>query len=330
MILLTGATGFAGRHIAESLLATGKQIRLFVRNQEAANHIFGNHPQISIAEGELSDVLSIESALEGISSVIHAAAVVSFWKKRRREMTEVNVRGTANLINMCLLRDPMPKFVHVSSIAALGRRKDTDLIDEASSWTDSRMNTHYAKTKYLAELEVQRGVLEGLPSVIANPGVIIGAGDWNQNTPQLFRIVDKGLRWYRGGMNGFVGAKDVARGLIELMKSEFNSGERFILVSENMSYKELLAQIAKSLMRRPPQRKAPPGLTRWIGIGSEWLAGMTGREPLISRETSRFTGNPFRYKGDKIANLTDFRYTPMAEVISAAAAEFRKSEERKN
>lgn len=323
MILVTGATGFLGYHIVKLLHEMGKPVRVFVRDEDAARKRLGEFNGIEYAVGELFDVLAIEKALEGVEAVIHGAAVVSFWKKRFAEMKEVNVRGTANLVNMCLLQDPMPKFVHVSSIAALGKHPDSDIIDEKTSWNESKKNSRYSVSKHLAELEAQRGMIEGLPTVIVNPGVIIGPGDWSRNTPKLFKMIDNGLKWYRGGSTGFVGVGDVAKAIAELLESDFEKGERFILVAENLSYREFLSMVARKLDKRPPSRKAPRVVARSMGILNEFLASITGKEPLITKESTRFPSRPLRFNGDKIVGQTSFRYSSMESVIAETAEAFK-------
>src|SRR5262245_35561841 len=122
MIFLTGATGFLGRHILHQLLAEGQQVRALVRNPEKAN--LPASPLLELCEGDVRDVLSLEKAMDGAEYAIHSAALVSFWKRRREEMTSINVDGTANVVN-CALDAKVKKLVHISSVAALGRTKST-------------------------------------------------------------------------------------------------------------------------------------------------------------------------------------------------------------
>ncbi|MEM7041125.1 MAG: NAD-dependent epimerase/dehydratase family protein, partial [Bacteroidota bacterium] len=233
MILLTGGTGFLGRFIVDELLTHGHQVRLLARSPEKVQAREG----VEIVEGDLRDQLALERAMDGVTHVIHAAAMVSFWSRKRDEMFEINAKGTALLVDLALEAN-VEKFVQISSVSALGRRKNSGPIDESAKWIKSKLNTNYGRSKYLAELEVLRGVQEGLNAVMCNPGIIIGPGDWDQGPPKMFKMIHKGLRYYNPGITGFVPAVDVARATRLLMGSEFVNGERFVLVSDSIPYKD--------------------------------------------------------------------------------------------
>jgi dihydroflavonol-4-reductase len=319
MILLTGGTGFLGQYILQALLHKGEKVRLLVRNPAKIKPLAG----VELVEGDVLDIVSLEKAFEDVDKVIHAAAVVSFWPRRRAEMLEINVQGTANMVDFALEAN-VQKFVHVSSIAALGRVANAPKIDETSKWLNSKINSAYGRSKYLAEMEVHRGVEEGLKAVICNPGIIVGAGHWDTGSPKLFSSVYQGLKFYTAGQTGFVSVEDVARACILLMDSDLTHGERFVLVGENILYKEFFQMVAQNLKVKAPSIAPPAFVARMAGRLSEMYGNITNKEPLITRETTRSAGHIFNYDGSKITRALGFQYTPMTQCIAETAAQFLK------
>jgi len=327
MILLTGATGFLGRHIVDELLAEGYDLRLLIRDPQHRKLPW--KAMVEIVEGNVLDIESIDRAMAGIETVIHAAAEVSYWKRRHTPMYQVNVQGTANLVNACL-EHHTKKLIHLSSIASLGKKKGDDLINEETLWTKDKSHSYYALTKHKAEREVYRGIAEGLEAVIINPGVVIGpAHDWHKNTGKIFSIVDKGLKFANKGVSGFVGVKDVARMVSILLREEVINGSKYILVSENMSQKELLTRIADALDKPAPKYILPAWLTLLVGYLSQFWANLSGKEPIITPETMRSAISRSFYDGSKATQL-GLTYTPMKEVIDHTAQAYTYSQELHN
>ncbi len=321
LVLVTGGTGFLGRYIIERLKYDRLQIRVLARNK--------NHPQlapyqnqIEVVEGDLLDELSLEKAFEGVTHVIHSGAVVSFAKKDKDHMKLVNQYGTANIVNYCLANS-VKKLVHVSSIAALGRAaSDLEFMSEKTKWTESKLNTAYAVSKRLSELEIFRGVEEGLNAVIVNPSMILGAGDWDQGTARFFKMVNKGLKYYPTGSNGFVGAMDVAEACRRLLEAKDVAGKRFVLSAENLSYKELIEMIAFCLNKSNPITPVPAWLAKTAGTLSEFWAKIAGGTPLLTYETAITSSNNYKYDGSLFANTFDYPYTPIKEIISIVSKQF--------
>jgi nucleoside-diphosphate-sugar epimerase len=329
MILITGGTGFLGRFIVDECLRNGEQVRILARNPaKVASRVVENPlwRGVDIAEGDLLDHAQLDQAMKGVDRVIHAAAVVSFWPRRYEEMREVNVTGTELLIDVCL-ENNVSKILHVSSIAALGRTIVGGVITEKAKWSKSKLNTQYGRSKYLAELQIYRGVEEGLKATICNPGLILGAGNpqsggWTSGTPRLFNTVYKGLRYYNPGATGIVAAEDVARGIYGLLQSDFNLGERFIMVAENIAYKQLFERIASGLKVKPPRTVPPAWL---VGMAARFLTikgNLRNKEPLITPETARISRHQSLYDGSKITQSIDFQYSDMEKVIEETAQKF--------
>lgn len=321
MILLTGATGFLGEYILRELLEAKYEVRTLVRNPE--NRQLPWRSMVDIAEGDILDILSLEKAMEGVEAVIHAAAYVSFWRKKRDLVREVNVQGTANLVNYALKQENPPKFIHVSSVAGIGRSRK-GMNTEDTEWKIKDAASTYAISKKESEYEVYRGIGEGLHGIILNPGLILGpTRDWNSGTGKIFTQVDKGLPFYKKASTGIVGVKDVARACRMMLEKEIEAGKRFILVSENWSYHHLLGEIAQALGKKAPAIRIPGTLALLGGRVVEFLANFGEEEPGITFASMKSSNSEDHYDGSRIDQL-GFSYTPIEEVIREAAAAFKK------
>ena len=279
-ILITGATGLAGSATARRFLAEGHTVAALHRPGSDRSLLRDLESQIDWREGDILDILSLEKALTDMDYVVHAAAVVSFVPRDEKAMYKVNVEGTANVVNACLKKG-VRKLCHVSSVAALGRPDPriietgaTIVIDETQRWTDSPNNSAYAKSKYLAEVEVWRGIAEGLSAVIVNPSLILGEGDWQKSSTQLFKYVYDGKPFYTEGTVNYVDVRDIAEAIFELTLSEIDN-ERFILERwDGHVSRTLRLSIAKGFDKKPPHIKVGPGLAGviWRVRGGALLA----------------------------------------------------------
>ena len=241
--------------------------------------------QVEWVEGDILDVSFLEEAMNGVTHVYHAAAMVSFAPEDVEMMMKVNINGTANIVNASLA-EGIEKMVHVSSISSLGRFEHQPHITEKSSWQTSKLNTNYAISKFNSECEVWRGMEEGLSAVIVNPSVILGSGYWNSGSCALFKKIWDGLKYYPTGATGFIDVRDVARAIVELMESNIHS-ERFILNAENKSFRDFFTKVAKHLDKKAPSIAVTP-LLRALAWRGEWLrAKITGVRPIVTRETVR-------------------------------------------
>lgn len=319
-ILVTGATGFLGRFIVDRLTRENFLVKALIRNPK--HHAIQDwNKNVEVVKGDILDVPSLEDAIEGVTHVVHAAATVAFLKKDHSLMKRVNEQGTANVVNICLEKG-IKRLVHVSSVAALGRTENAGLITEKNKWQDSPLNTIYAKTKYLAEKQVYRGIEEGLYAVICNPSMIMGYGDWHSGTPKLFTMIYKGYPFYPKGSNGFVGAVDVAEAIRLLLDAPDVCGERFILSQANLTYKKLFDLIAFALNKKAPFIRISPILSKCYGSVSEFFGNLFGHEPLVSYETAMTSSQHFAYDGSKITQQLEFHYTSIETIIRETAALF--------
>ena len=320
MILITGASGLVGSHLLTQLVRNGKKVRAIYRS--VIPDIDGAD-KVEWMAADILDVVTLEEVMQGVEQVYHCAAVVSFNPRKKAMMYKVNVEGTANVVNACLVAK-VQKLVFVSSVAALGRIRENTTINENMNWSEETSNSEYGKTKYLAELEVWRGIGEGLESVIVNPVIILGAGNWTKGSSELFKSAYDEFPWYTEGTGGFVDVKDVIRAMILLMETKTVSSERFILSGANLSYKELFTRIAICFHKKPPHKKVTPLLAALVWRWEAVKGLITGKDPLLTKETARTAAAKVSFDNRKLQRFfLNFEYTPLEQSLERICRELQ-------
>jgi nucleoside-diphosphate-sugar epimerase len=316
MNFVTGASGLVGSHLITSLLEKGEQVRALYRNTIPDCK---DADKVDWVCGDLLDVSSLHSAMKDITHVYHCAAIVSFSPKQAHAMLKANIEGTANLVNVCLAHQ-IVKLVYVSSVAALGRIRENVAIDETMNWTPETSNSVYGKSKYFAELEVWRGMGEGLQVAIVNPVIILGAGDWNKGSSEIFKSAYNQFPWFTKGVSGFVDVLDVVDAMQRLMHSDIN-GERFIISAENVPYQEIYNLIAKAFNKRPPYKFVTPFLAAIVWRIEALKSFFTGKTPLLTKETAGTAQAVVNFNNVKFLNaFPTFRYRKKEETIQRVCA----------
>jgi len=314
-ILVTGGTGFLGAYIIKELISRNYPVRAIRRTNKLPFFI----PAAALArvewvDGDILDTCSLEEAMEDVRAVVHAAAKVSFSPADREELYKTNIIGTANVVNAALERK-IEKLIYVSSVAALGRSMNGATINEGSQWEKINLNTNYAKSKYHAEMEVWRGIGEGLSAVVVNPSTILGYGDWNNSSCAIFKNVYNQFPWYTNGINGFVDVEDIAKVVSGLLESSI-SGERFVLSGENWSFRQLFNAIADGFSKKHPSREATALMAAVAWRVERVKSFLTGAPSLLTRESARLARNITYFDSSKILQyLPGFRFTPLKQTI---------------
>ena len=255
MVLVTGATGILGRVLVLELLKQGKSVRATKREMSNLQEVKKSwdfytsqadeyFKKIEWVEVDFEDLDSLRIALEGIEEVYHCSAKVSFYPKDEAEMFKTNIEGTKNLLYI-VEEKSVKKFLFVSSIAVFDKINEKGEIDEESGFDEKKQNSAYALSKYLSEMEVWRAYAEGMNTIIINPGVIIGSGNWGKSSGDLFPSFEKSPFSFSGG-TAYVDVRDVAKIAVILMEKE-KFGERYIIISENKKYKEVADKIRQFL-----------------------------------------------------------------------------------
>ncbi|HNF46182.1 MAG TPA: SDR family NAD(P)-dependent oxidoreductase [Chitinophagaceae bacterium] len=324
MILVTGGTGFLGSYIIKLLVEKGYRVRAIRRSSKLPTwmdeSVFKN---VEWVEGDVLDVVALEEAMEGVEAVIHSAAVVSFLKKERKTMYQVNIDGTTNVVNVMLEKN-INRLVYISSVAALGRTAGGGHVNEERKWEESKINTHYSITKHKAEMEVWRGISEGLNAVILNPSTILGFGDWTTGSCAIFKNIQKGISWFTPGINGFVDVEDVAKATMQILESEITE-QRFIVNGHTWPFKKLQETIAENFGKKKPTRAANPFL-----LGIAWRIEkikslLTGHKPLLTKESAKVACSQTWFENEKLLNaLPGFTYRPLEETIKKACDQYKQ------
>ncbi|MFP4467759.1 MAG: NAD-dependent epimerase/dehydratase family protein [Bacteroidales bacterium] len=334
MILLTGATGLVGSHLLYELVSGGRKVRATKRENsrlELIRDLFSWYDphkgealfgQVEWVDADLSDIVSLQEAVSDIRYIYHCAATVSFQPRDRQVMMKANVKGTANLVNVALQRG-VEKFCHCSSVAALGTPLPGEVVQESLIWKTSHRHSYYAISKYGAEREVWRASQEGMDVVIINPTVVIGPGDPSRSSAQLYQSVNKGLKFYTPGVNGFVDARDVARAMVLLMEGN-QVNERFIANSENLPFKTLFDYLALAAGVEPPKYRVGRWMSELAWRMETGRAFLTGSKPLLSKETARNAHNKRYFSNEKIKEALGIRFRPISEAAENTAGFFRK------
>jgi len=332
MILVTGATGLLGSHLLYDLISDGKKVRALYRNKsriQKTQEIFSYYTddvkslieKVEWVKADINDVSNLDLAMDGIDEIYHCAGVVSFSKNDHNRMMKTNVEGTANMVNLAMQRN-ISKFCHVSSIASFGRPgKKNETIDESAQREENERSTMYSISKYLAELEVWRAIEEGLNAVIINPSTIIGSGNWESGSSALFPRIWKGLSYYTEGINGFIDVRDVVKVMKALMEKNIFK-DQYILVSEHLSFKDLVGSIAISLNIKEPSIKANKLISGFAWRMEKIRCIITGNDPVITRESARIALDIQFYSNKKIKDLLELDFIPIQKSVKVVSQHF--------
>ena len=322
MILVTGATGFLGSELAMQLVNAGNTIRCTKRSNSVIPQILIPYQnRIEWVDANMLDIFALEDAMEGVTHVYHCAALVSLAQKDKQPMIRNNVSGTANVINLC--NEHSIRLLHVSSIAAIGQALPGKLINENTHLDETNEDDGYAISKLHSEMEVWRGIAEGLDAVIVNPSLIIGPNSGTAGTGQLFITVRRGLKFYTQGTGGFVDVEDVAKCMIALMNSGI-SAERYIISAENISYKNITAQIADGFELTRPSMLAKPWVMGLIWRGATAFSTITGGDSKMDKVAAQTASLTNNYDNSKIKAAIGFDFKPISETVKAVCAALKK------
>ncbi len=334
MILVTGGTGLVGSHLLYFLAKENDNITAMYRSKEkitATKKVFSYYTEnykdvfdkIRWIQADITDIPSLEKVFStSYDYIYHCAALVSFNPKDYHKMRKVNIEGTANLVNFSI-ENKVQKFCFVSSIAAVGDAINNEIVNEENEWVDTKDKHGYAISKYGAEMEVWRGSQENMDVVIVNPGVILGSGFFHEGSGKIFQQVYKGLKFYTNGVTGFIGVKDVATSLIQLANSTIKN-ERFILISENKSFKDVFHCIATYFKVKKPSIKITPLVTAIVWRIDWCITLLTKKAPFLTKHTARSAHNKEYYSSQKIKDALDITFEPIEKVIEDVCTDYLK------
>ena len=332
-IFITGGTGLVGAHLLyklslleNELIASkrlksdiNKTLKIFSYYTKDYQELF---EKINWIDVDITNIIDLEDNLNNIDEIYHCAALVSYQKKDKEKMLEINIDGTATIVNFAL-QNNVSKLCYVSSIASFGTSKNTEPITEQTEWEDTKSTSAYSKSKYFAEQEIWRGIAEGLNAVIVNPAVILGAGNWDSSSSVIFSTVDNALKFYTKGITGFVDVRDLVEIMIILMeKNAF--AENFIISSENLSYEKIFSLIADDLGVKKPSVYANKNLTS-IAWRLEFVKSILfNQKPIITKQSAITAHKKLEYSNKKILDKIDFKFKTIEQSIKEIAEIYLK------
>lgn len=320
MVLVTGGTGFLGSTLIKILIDQGIAVLAIKREQSIIPEILRSSSLVNWVDADITDYFALSDAFKGIKNVYHCAAKISYQPSEHAAMLHANIEGTKHIVNLCL--EHGARLLHVSSIASLGVSKNGELISEDSKWDDGADNSKYAISKYESEMEVWRGIVEGLDAVIVNPSVIMGVGSGIKGSGVIFNMVQKGLKIYPPGTVGIVDVEDVAHVMTILMNKPEISGERYILNSENLSNKQLLERISALLNKPAPTMEAKPFMLGIAWRVAKVVALIKRERPSLTREAAMASASKLAYSNKKIVDSTGFRFKPLEVTLEEVSRLF--------
>lgn len=319
MVLVTGASGLLGSSLIQELLTNKQPVRALYRS---AKSTLPYQEEVEWVQGDILDVTRLEEVMQGVRQVYHCAAIVSFSSDRIDDIYKTNVEGTANIVNAAL-NAGVKKLLHVSSVAALGKAKNGEAVSESSQWEEDNSASIYGKTKHLAEMEVWRGVGEGLDAVVINPSIILGSGDWTEGSSRLFKTAYDEFPWYTDGITGFVDVLDVAKAAFLLMNSETNA-ERFIINAANIPYRELFDMMADGFGKKRASRKVTPLIASLIWRTEQMRHFFFGSRPFLTKETAANAQAKRYFDNTKLQHfLPLFHYKPLQQTVSRICNDYK-------
>ena len=324
MIFVTGGTGVLGSQLLFDLSRDNTPIRALYRTEFKRNrlkqffmHFDPDHglkrfQKIEWVQGSILDVVTLEEFIAGCEFVYHCAALVSFQKHDFSHLIKLNRRGTANIVNVAL-SCRVKKLCYVSSTAAIGGT-GKQIITENTVWKNTPTTSGYSVSKYSAEKEVWRGMEEGLPAVIVNPCVILGAGNWDDSSLTMLKTLKKGTHYYPPGKNATVDARDVSRIMIKLLNSEI-ANERYLCIGSNQSFKELMTVVSNQLGAKTPKKPIKRWLANLVRRALGFLSMFEGKNPSMTKETVHTLFSERTYSNEKVIEALDEQFYSLEETV---------------
>lgn len=295
-VAITGATGVVGSVIAQQLANEKFDVSRVVR-----------------PETDILDMVGLMKAFEGVDAVVHAAGLVSFNPRNKKKLEEVNVQGTRNVVNACLANGTK-KLVHISSVSALGRHRAGSLVNEESKWIAGLVASDYAQSKYLAELEVFRGMEEGLKVSVVNPSLVLAAGDGQRSSSHLFGYVWRQRNLYADFTVNYVDARDVSNMVTHLLREDHN-GQRFIASAGTATMKELFQKVAQRFQKKAPSISVPKNFASTAAWLEEFRSRLIGSEPMITRQSVRVLREAVTFENSKAKKILGIEFQSLENTL---------------
>jgi len=337
MILVTGGTGLLGSHLLVELARSGEEVLALKRPSSQMEHVkqvFSYHEngpeffeRIAWEDADLSDYLQVADLVADARQIYHCAACLSSQPKDATNMIRFNVESTAHVVNACL-EHGNKRLLHVSSSSAIGKAADGLAATEANIWAKQKDASAYSISKFKSEMEVWRGMEEGLQAIIVNPVIILGAGFWHKGSSSMMDRVARGMKYGTPGVTGYVGVEEVVRAMTGLMNSQI-SGERFILSAGNYSYAEMLEMMAKALGKPRQMKQVSPSTLRFLSRLDGVKAWFTGQRSLTPEQAAS-AFHQSRFDASKAEQALGWKFRSLEEIIPSLAQTYLQDQQQRS
>jgi len=327
VILVTGSSGLVGSHILYDLIGKKESVRAVYRSERRKNRVkklfayynrtlnqSHNFDDVEWFHADVLDIDALDESFNGVQKVIHCAALVSFHKLDFHRCMTINRKGTENIVNLCL-KNKVEKLCYISSTAALGTGENP--ITEKTRWEPGKEVSGYSVSKYSAEKEAFRGVAEGLNTSIVSPCVIIGPGNWHRSSLTILKAGSKGMKYYPSGANAIVDARDVSSIVLKLLYSE-ESGEKYLTIGHNISFKDLFGLIAKSMNQNEPSIKLNRTLAHVAAFTIENMYRIIRKRSPISIESIQSAYKNLEYSNEKVKKRFNYQFHTLEDTMDNA------------
>lgn len=311
-IFLTGATGFIGGNLVNYLLKKGYKVKVLIRDKRLLDY-YNWKDNVETVIGDITDKTSFSGQTNDCEIIIHSAAIISFWNKIWKQIYNINVTGTKNILEEAL-ESNCKKFIHISSVAAIGFGENGEAINENHPYNWKRFNISYMETKYEAEKEVYKAIKKGLNATIVNPANVWGAGDYRGRRVSIIKALKLGFPFYTSGGTNFVDVDAVCEAIINAI--EFGKcGERYILGGENLKIKEFTSIISNELNKKPPFIKISTFPITVYTYVQEGIGVVIGKNPKPSISQLPLIGRYIYYDSSKAIKELKMPQIPIRECI---------------
>ena len=328
-VFITGATGFIGGNLVTKLLAKGYKVKILVRNSVGVYHgmsLFEKHSwkdNVEIIRGDILEPETFAGKINDCEVIIHSAAMIAFWNRLWEIVYKVNVIGTRNILDEAL-KIKCKKFIHISSVAAIGYGENNEPTNENHHYNWGKHKICYMETKHEAELEVHKAINEGLNAVMVNPANVWGVGDYRGRRVLVIKAVKYGLPFYVNAGTNFVDVGAVCEAIINAIELG-KCGERYILGGENLTIKEFLEIIADEINARKPFLLLPKLPVVLFSYLQEVLGIFTGISPKPAASQLCFFGKNIYYDSSKAIKELKMPVVPFRECIKKTVRFYKEN-----
>jgi nucleoside-diphosphate-sugar epimerase len=310
-ISISGASGLLGTFLTKHFVSKGYAVKCH-RNKSAIPIELENY-QLDWVTGDIRDQYVVKELIKDCDLFIHSAAMVSFEKSDVEKMMSVNVEGTKRVVDNLIGTDI--KLIHISSISALGRIDQGKEISEKTTYNHEVKNSAYAQSKYLSELEVHRGIAEGLSAMLLLPSIILGRNNHNSSSSTLWSQILKMPKFAPAGANGFVDVRDVVKAT-NLCINKWQNGEKFVINGHNLEYIALYDKVVKlKKLKIKPSKISPTFLLCMLPFVKLFYF-LTNTNNKISKDTILTTSKSYSYSNQKSIKDLQLKYYSIDDTLN--------------